>query len=86
MLRLYNDRPAFEASIARRLRVILRSYAIDESHVETGGCPCADRIELRTNHSDLPESRRTKNDLLPNRAQPYQISTDFTLRIFDGTQ
>lgn len=33
--------------------------AIDEPHVKAGECPCHGRIELRTLHKNLPESRRT---------------------------
>ena len=38
---------------------MLRVDAIDESHVKAGECPCHGRIELRTLHKNLPESRRT---------------------------
>lgn len=35
------------------------SDAIDESHVYAGECSCHGRIELRTLHKHLPESRQT---------------------------
>lgn len=56
---ILNDGSAFEASKERRLCFILAADAIDESHVETGECPCRGGLELRTTHSDLPESQRT---------------------------
>lgn len=58
-----NDGSAFEASIERTLCFILTANTIDESHVETGECPCHGGLELRTTHSDLPESQRTISDL-----------------------
>lgn len=57
--RVFNDRPAFETSVAGRFTLDLATDAIDESHVEAGECPCHGRIELRTTHRDLPGSRRT---------------------------
>ena len=59
---IVNDGSAFEASIERTLRFILAADAIDESHVETGECPCHGGLELRTTHSDLTESQRTITD------------------------
>ena len=58
-LRIFDHRSALEASIARRILVVLRTDAIDESHVNAGECPCRGRIELRTLHKNLPESQRT---------------------------
>lgn len=59
ILRLLNHRSAFEASITRRVLVVLGADAVDESHVHTDEGPCRGRIELRTLHKNLPESRRT---------------------------
>jgi hypothetical protein len=56
---IVNDGSAFEASIERTFCFILAADTIDESHVETGECPCHGGLELRTTHSDLPESQRT---------------------------
>lgn len=58
-----NDGSAFETSIERTFCFILATDTIDKSHVETGECPCRDGLELRTTHSDLPESQRTITDL-----------------------
>jgi hypothetical protein len=55
---IFNDRPAFETSVARRFVLILATDTIDESHVKTGKCPCHGRIKLRTTHRDLPGSRQ----------------------------
>lgn len=60
---ILNDGSAFEASIERTLRFILAANTIDESHVETGECPCRGGLELRTTHSDLPESQQTITNL-----------------------
>lgn len=38
---------------------MLGADAVDESHVHTDEGPCRGRIELRTLHKNLPESRRT---------------------------
>lgn len=58
-----NDGSAFETSIERTFCFILATDTIDKSHVETGECPCRGGLELRTTHSDLPESKRTITDL-----------------------
>ena len=60
---IVNDGSAFEASIERTFCFILAADTIDKSHVETGECPCRGGLELRTTHSDLPESQRTIAEL-----------------------
>lgn len=62
-MRVLNDGSAFEASIERSFCFILAADTIDESHVETSECPCRGGLELRTTHSNLPESQRTIADL-----------------------
>ena len=57
-----NDGSAFEAAIERTLCFILAADTIDESHVETVECPCRGGLELRTTHSNLPESQWTIAD------------------------
>lgn len=59
---ILNDGSAFEASIERTFCFILAANTIDESHVKTGECPCRGGLELRTTHSDLPESQRTTKE------------------------
>ena len=67
---ILNDGSAFEASIERTLCFILAANTIDESHVETGECPCHGGLELRTTHSDLPESQRTITNLFLTECGP----------------
>lgn len=65
-----NDGSTLEAPIERTFCFILATDTIDKSHVETGECPCRGGLELRTTHSDLPESQRTITDLFVSKCSP----------------